>query len=151
MHRVFPTLWVIFLPVFFTACSNTNSGTTEPLQDGFAECSGNFGDFDVYLTVSSNAGVYQMNIIPVNVPQTNVEGTIAIANSNPSEEILLNEVDIVQNQTINVGTITDAQLQNYNILAITPYSAAVDYLSASSSGDTICYVPQPGSNSNQAH
>jgi hypothetical protein len=113
---------------------------------GYGHCDGTLGSFDVYLLLNSQGGggTYQIAIIPVSMNSPGDIISVTITNSSLAYKQLVEQVVATPDQEIDAGAITAADLQNYNILALTPFQPGVSFPDAQNSSDALCYIPQLG-------
>jgi hypothetical protein len=118
---------------------------------GYGQCDGTLGSFDVYLILNAQqgGGSYQLSIIPVSMNNPGDIISVTITNSNLGYKQLVGQVVATPDTEIDAGYLTSADLQNYTILALTPYQPGVSFPDAQNSSDALCYLPQLGQGVNQ--
>jgi hypothetical protein len=139
--------WWKFALVITLALSLTSCGKKAPLQQqadyGFGYCDGSLGQFDVYV-IPLDAGQYQLSVIPVSVNSGDIVSLTIANQQNLAYRPVANQVVVYPNQEINGGNLTDGDLMNYNILAITPYDpSGQPWTSQQAAYDAICNLPLP--------
>lgn len=112
---------------------------------GFGYCDGTLGSFDVYVMRSPNApGLYELSIIPVQLDAPGDIVSVTVANENMAYKELVGQVVVFNEAEIRAGMLTETELSNYTILAITPYQPGVSFLDVNAEKDAICALPLPG-------
>lgn len=144
--------WLIAL-VFTLALSLTSCSKHRPdeaLQAdadyGFTYCDGTIGSFDVYVIRSKqDPTLYELSIIPVNLDAPGDIARINVANRQPNYKEMVHEVVLYPNSEIFGGYLTEADLQTYDILAITPFDGSgQSFLEQQAEKDALCTLPLPG-------
>lgn len=112
---------------------------------GQLPCDGSLGNFDVYLIKAQTTPVtYQLAIIPVTLDAPGDIISVTITNSSLAYRTLIDQVVVNLSQEIDAGPLTDADLQTYDVLALTLYQAGVPFSGQQSGKDAVCYMPQLG-------
>lgn len=140
--------WWILALVFTLALSLTSCsrGPSKDLQNGYGlgYCDGTIGSFDVYVYKTASTGIYQVSVIPVSLDSPGDIVSITVANQGLAYKELQTQVVLFQDREILAGTLTDTELETYEMLAITPYQPGVSFLEATPEKDAVCYLPLPG-------
>ena len=135
---------VFTLALSLTSCAKKKK---EILQAdyGFMQCDGTIGSFDVYLVKSkSTPGLFELSIMPVQVDAAGDIASITIASNTRAYKQLLPQVVLNNQQEIYAGILTEADLQQYDILAITPYDPSTNFADQVPAKEAFCQIPQPG-------
>jgi hypothetical protein len=138
--------WIVAL-VFTLALSLTSCSRKSLIPQsgyGLGYCDGTLGSFDVYVYQTSTAGIYQVSIIPVQLDAPGDIVSVVVANQSLQYRELQTQVVVNNDMEILVGTLTDTELEAYDILAITPYQPGVTFLEATPEKDAVCRLPLPG-------
>ena len=147
MKRWWLIVLVFTLALSLTSCSRKRTGDLLQQADfGCIPCNGTIGSFDVYVIRSlQDSTTYTLSIIPIQLDQPGDIGKMTIANRNPSYKEVVHEVVLNPNEEIFAGTLTEADLENFDILAITPFDeSGVSFLQQQSEKDALCTLPLPG-------
>ncbi len=145
MKKKWWMLAVVFaLALSLTSCSRRGSGQFS--NYGVNYCDGTLGQIDVYTVASgSQAGTFQVVLIPISLTAPGDVVTVTAVNQGTlAYKTLLQEVALNVNQEITAGYLTESELQNYDMIAITSYIGGVDFLSANPAKDAICGLPLVG-------
>lgn len=138
--------WIVAL-VFTLALSLTSCSRKSLIPQsgyGLGYCDGTLGSFDVYVYPTSTSGIYQVSVIPVSLDAPGDIVSITVANQSLQYRELQTQVVVNQDMEILAGTLTDKELESYDILAITPYQPGVTFLEATPEKDAVCRLPLPG-------
>lgn len=113
---------------------------------GFSQCDSTNWQFDVYLFKSTTkVGYYDIVIMPAYIDTPGDIATVTIANNqNGGYRQLINQVVLYANQEIDAGSISNADLNSYPILAITSFDATTNWAQATPAKASYCYLPIPG-------
>ena len=139
--------WWLLAVVFTLALSLTSCARKNVVVGGnygFCRCDDPaMGAFDLWILPSKNAsGMYEISIIPFQVNNGDIV-KITVANQSLSYKEMVSQVVLMTSQEVFGGYLTAADIQNYNILAITPYSQAT-FLDQNPTKAVFCQMPQPG-------
>jgi len=132
---------VVTLALSLTSCSKKRGDLQGDF--GFGYCDGTLGSFDVYV-IPESPGTYELVIIPFQVTPGDIV-TIAIVNS---ATIAFNVVvpETAINPETEISTrITEADLANFDVLAIRPATAGQSFIDGNPAADAVCALPLPGS------
>lgn len=141
---------VFTLALSLTSCSSKKRNLNAGNPNGFGYCDGTLGSFDIYVVASpSNAGLYELSVIPVSLDAPGDIVRVAVANNSLAYKEMVTQVVVNPQQEIFAGYLTVSDLQNYDILAITPYEPGVSFLEGTAEKDAICSVPLPGDDGTQ--
>ena len=144
MKRWWVLALVFTLALSLTSCSKRKK-QLQTADYGFGYCDGTIGSFDIYVIPSkSSPGMYELSIIPVQLDAPGDIAKITIASQNLSYKEVVPQVVLQNEQEIFAGNITESDLQNYEILAITPWEAGVTFLEQETDKDALCSLPLPG-------
>ena len=138
--------WVIVL-VFTLALSLTSCAKRKKellgANYGFAQCDGNLGNFDVYVIRSESSPTnYDLSIVPAEVNSGDI-ASIYVANNRKGFRQLVQQVVLYPDEEINLG-LTEADLNQYKILAISAYDPSIAFHEQSDEFLTYCQLPLPG-------
>jgi hypothetical protein len=135
---------VFALALSLTSCSRRGSGSFA--NYGLSFCDGTMGQIDVYtILVPGQPGNNKIVIIPASLSAPGDIVTITVASqSTKLYKTLLSEVALEVDQQVVAGYLTDAELQQYDEIAITSYTPGVDFLSSNPAKDSICSLPLLG-------
>ncbi len=112
---------------------------------GFTQCDGANWSFDVYTVRSqSQVGTYELIIMPVSIDTPGDIASVTIANQQQGYKQLISQVVLNPEQEIYAGVLTNADLNNYPILAITAFDSSTVFTSQNSAKSSFCLVPLPG-------
>lgn len=148
MKRWWITALVFTLALSLTSCAKKQLN----IQDatfGERSCDGTLGNFDVYLIASQSGGnfngTYQIAIVPVTLSSPGDIVSITLSNVGVTAyRTLIDQVVVNTDQEIDTGIISAADVQTYDVLAITPYQPGVPFPAQQNEKDTLCYLPQLG-------
>lgn len=146
MKRWWIVALVFTLALSLTSCSRKKTQLGPNSGYGLGYCDGTLGSFDVYVYETSSPGLYQVSIIPVSLDAPGDIVSITVANQGLAYKELQTQVVLFQDREILAGTLTDTELENYELLAITPYQPGVSFLEATPEKDAVCTLPLPGDN-----
>jgi hypothetical protein len=138
--------WMVAL-VFTLALSLTSCSRKSLIPQsgyGLGYCDGTLGSFDVYVYPTASSGVYQVSVIPVSLDAPGDIVSITVANQSLQYRELQTQVVLNNDMEILAGTLTDTELEAYDIIAITPYQPGVTFLEATPEKDAVCRLPLPG-------
>jgi len=135
---------VFALALSLTSCSRRSSGSFA--NYGLSFCDGTMGQIDVYtVLVPGQPGNNKVVVIPAALSAPGDIVTITVASqATKLYKTLLAEVALEVDQQVVAGYLTDAELQQYDIIAITTYTPGVDFLSSNPAKDAICSLPLLG-------
>ncbi|MBY0370794.1 hypothetical protein K2X33_08910 [bacterium] len=133
---------VFALALSLTSCSRRGSSSNY----GLNYCDGTMGQFDVYtVAVPNQPGTYKVVVDPISLSAAGDVVSITVVNQTSlAYKELVQQVVVYVNQRITAGYISEAELQNYNLIAITTYMPGVDFLGAQPAKDAICGLPLLG-------
>lgn len=136
--------WLVAL--VFTLALSLTSCSRKALQEGtptygLAYCDGDLGSYDVYVYETGN-GLYGVSVIPVSVNSGDIV-SIVVANQSLAYKELQSEVVVNSDREIMAGTLTDTELETYDILAISAWEQGVTFLERTGAAN-FCYLPLPG-------
>lgn len=136
---------VIFtLSLSLTSCSRSKT-TLGAAEFGYGPCDGTLGAFDVYVIRNrQDPNLFDISVIPVALDAPGDIVTITVANQSLAYRELVPQVSIFNDNEIRAGTLTEAELAQFDILAITPFQAGVTFLEGTADKDAICTLPLPG-------
>lgn len=141
--------WWMVAAVFALALSLTSCARRGTANYGLNYCDGTMGQFDVYTIRDGAAGSYRVSIFPVALSAPGDVVTVTVVNqSTLAYKELVQQVVVNVDQEITAGYLTEAELQTYDVIAITSYAPGVDFLSANPEKDAICGLPLMGDGSN---
>lgn len=142
-------VFLLMLTGFFVL---SNAGCSRRLEDlqsagdiGYTTCDGTLGQFDVYVVRTADPSMFELYVIPYQVTNPTDIGSITIANQTPSYKTLVREVVFNDGEEILAGYLSETDLMNFDILALTLYDGSgASFLEQSSERDAICTLPLPG-------
>jgi len=147
MKRWWITALVFTLALSLTSCAK-KSLNIQAYAYGQLPCDGTLGNFDVYLiagqTGSTYNGSYMLAIVPITLDDPGDIISVTITNSSLAYRTLIDQVVVNPSQEIDAGPLTDADINTYDILALTPYQAGVPFAGQENGKDAICYIPRLG-------
>ena len=135
---------VVTLALSLTSCGKKKKQTTG--NYGVSECAGTIGDFDVYTMPSSGkAGYYDVIVLTYQIAQPGDIATITIADSvGLGYKTLASQVVLQDEDEIFAGTISEAELQKYDTISITPFTTQTNFAEQNSEADATCELPLIG-------
>lgn len=134
-----------FLVLSTMSCSRKLEDLQSSGDVGYAECNGTLGQFDIYTVRTSDPSMYELYIIPYAVAVPTDIGSITVANQTPSYKTLVREVVFNNGEEILAGYLSETDLLNFDILALTLYDGSgASFLEQNSERDAICSLPLPG-------
>jgi len=134
---------LILMTALSVACAKRRPNR-QVFSAGYGYCTNDkLGSFDVTLTVSDQAGLYEMTIVTVKAAAYGGQYVrAALANQDLQYEELVNATLIKDNKTLYSGYVTPEQLDAYTVIVIAPYKGGTDFLNAESEDDeAICQIP----------
>jgi len=137
---------VFALALSLTSCSRRGASANY----GINYCDGTMGEFDIYTAaVAGQAGTYKVVVIPVSLSAAGDVVSITVVNqSSLAYKEMVQQVVVYVDQEITAGFLTEAELQTYDLIAITSYTPGTDFLSANPEKDAICGLPLLGDGAN---
>lgn len=142
--------WWLTAVVFTCALSLTSCSKKKPgnellsAEPGYTQCAGTIGDFDIWLYASDkHVGMYELYVIPYQLDAAGDIASITVANSSLAYKQLVTQVVLNPDQTIFAGYLTEQEVENYNIIAITPYDPTTNFASSVSEKDAFCEYNLP--------
>lgn len=112
---------------------------------GFTQCDGANWSFDVYTIRSqSQPGSVELVIMPVSIDTPGDIASVTIGNSQNGYRQLIQQVVLNPEQEIPAGMLTNADLYNYPILAITNYDPSTNFINQNAQKSAFCEIPLPG-------
>ncbi len=142
MKRWWMVALVFTLALSLTSCSRKSLAPQSGRGEGF--CQGSIGTFAIYVWETRTPGIYQVSIIPKTLDDASDIVSITVAKQNLQYRELQSQVVLNIDNEIFVGTLTDSELENYEMLAITPFQPGVTFLQATPEKDALCRLPLPG-------
>jgi len=141
--------WWILALVFTLALSLTSCSKKKKAVGpnyGFTYCDGTLGSFDVYvIPKQGTTGYYELSIIPVQLDDPGDIVQVTIANGSRAYKSLVHQVVAVNDQEIYAGTLSEADLDGYDILDISLFDGSgVGYLEQAPAKYATCELPLPG-------
>ncbi len=148
MKRWWITALVFTLALSLTSCAKKQLNVQDASY-GEASCDGTLGNFDVYLIASqangTYSGTYQIAIVPVTLDAPGDIVMVTLSNAAVTAyRTLIEQVVVNTDQEVDSTIISAADVQTYDVLAITPYQPGVPFPAQQNQKDTICYLPQLG-------
>jgi hypothetical protein len=138
------TALVFTLVLPLVSCSKKRKETLQA-DYGFTQCDGTIGSFDVYVIRSkTNPGTFEISIITIQADAPGDIASITVANSSKAYKQLIPQVVLNNDQEIFGGYLTESELNQYDILAITPYDPSTNFADQVSAKDALCTLPLPG-------
>ncbi len=138
-----------FLALATMSCSRNLEDLQNGGEFGYSECSGTLGVFEIYTVRTNDPAIFEVYVIPKSVTQPTDIGSITIANQTPSYRTLVREVVFNNGEEILAGYVTETDLLNFDILALTLYDGSgASFLEQNSERDAICELPDPNSAAN---
>jgi len=153
MKRWWVLALVFTLALSLTSCSKKKTNL-QGSDYGFGYCDGTMGSFDVYVIPSStSSGLYELSIIPIQVASEGSVAKIHVLNQGLPYKQMVSSVTLITESEIFAGFLTEAELENYDTLAITPYDPNQelqnDFTQQENATDAICSLPLPGYNTGE--
>ena len=143
-------LWMLtgFLVLSTAGCSRRLEDLQSSGDIGYTTCDGTLGQFDIYVIRTADPATFELYVIPYQVAVPSDIGSITMANQTPSYKTLVREVVFNDGEEILAGYLTETDLLNFDILALTLYDGSgASFLEQSSERDAICTLPRPGEGS----
>lgn len=142
--------WWVIAVVFALSLSLTSCARRRPtgLYSGYGinYCDGTMGQIDVYTsTVETQADTYKIILMPVALATPGDIVSVTVVNqSTLAYKTLLPQVVLNVDQQVNAGYLSGAELNQYDLIAITTFTPGMNFLEATPEKDAICGLPFPG-------
>lgn len=141
--------WMIAL-VFALALSLTSCAKRKETQNsqGFGYCDGTMGQIDVYVKVrSGDPNRFDLILVPYQLSAAGDIAAVTVVEKGTMQyKEMLTQVVLNPNAQILAGTLSKAELDQYDVLAITSYTPGVNFLQANPAKSAVCTLPYPGDN-----
>jgi hypothetical protein len=141
--------WWMIAVVFALALSLTSCGKRSAQNFstyGINYCDGSMGSIDVYtVPVVGQPGTFKVVLIPVSLAAPGDVATVTVVNqSSLAYKTLVTQVVLNVEQEITAGVLSEQELNNYDLIAITSFVPGIDFLQANPEKDAICGLPLIG-------
>lgn len=144
MKRWWVLALVVTLALSLTSCSRRRSLQT---YQGYEECSGSLGSFDAYvIPARGNPGMYEVSLIPTSVTPYDI-ARVVVLNQQLSYRLMVDQVILQPEEQIFVGYLSEAEINQYDSIAIIPWDANqlnLTPIEQNNEKDTVCALPLPG-------